>query len=53
VIEVGLDVFRTLTLSRHALTNADVVHQFGGARIEVTPESRDVVRVDVGKGSPE
>lgn len=42
--------FRTLTPSRHTLTNADVVHQFGGARIEMTPESRDVVRVDVGKG---
>jgi RNA 3'-terminal phosphate cyclase (ATP) len=42
--------FRTLTLSRHALTNADVVHQFGGARIDVTPESRDVVRVEVGEG---
>jgi RNA 3'-terminal phosphate cyclase (ATP) len=39
--------FRTLTPSRHTLTNADVVHQFGGARIAVTPESRDVVRVDV------
>ena len=42
--------FRTLTPSRHTLTNADVVHQFGGARIELTPESRDVVRVDVGNG---
>jgi RNA 3'-terminal phosphate cyclase (ATP) len=39
--------FRTLTPSRHARTNADVVHQFGGARIKVTPESRDVVRIDV------
>jgi RNA 3'-terminal phosphate cyclase (ATP) len=42
--------FRTLTPSRHMLTNADVVQQFGAARIEVTPESRDVVRVDVGNG---
>jgi RNA 3'-terminal phosphate cyclase (ATP) len=40
--------FRTLTPSRHALTNAEVVHQFGGARIEMAPESRDVVRVEVG-----
>jgi RNA 3'-terminal phosphate cyclase (ATP) len=39
--------FRTLTPSRHTQTNADVVQQFGGARIKVTPESRDVVRVDV------
>jgi RNA 3'-terminal phosphate cyclase (ATP) len=40
--------FRTLTPSRHTLTNADVVHQFGAVRIKVTPESRDVVRIDVG-----
>ena len=39
--------FRTLTLSRHAMTNADVVRQFVNVEIVVTPESRDVVRVDV------
>lgn len=42
--------FRTLTTSRHTKTNADVVHQFIDARIEMTPESRDVVRVDVREG---
>jgi RNA 3'-terminal phosphate cyclase (ATP) len=40
--------FRTLTPSRHTDTNADVLRQFSTARIEMTPESRDVVRVDVG-----
>ena len=45
--------FRTLTPSRHTKTNADVVHQFIDARIEMTPESRDVVRVDVGEGLAE
>jgi RNA 3'-terminal phosphate cyclase (ATP) len=39
--------FRTLTPSRHTQTNADVLHQFSDARIEMTAESRDVVRVDV------
>jgi RNA 3'-terminal phosphate cyclase (ATP) len=43
--------FRTLTPSRHTQTNADVLHQFSDARIEMTPESRDVVRVDVRSGS--
>jgi RNA 3'-terminal phosphate cyclase (ATP) len=41
--------FRTLTLSRHATTNADVVRQFVSVEIVVTPESRDVVRVDVAE----
>jgi RNA 3'-terminal phosphate cyclase (ATP) len=40
--------YRTLTPSRHTLTNAEVVRQFSAVRIDVTPESRDVVRVDVG-----
>jgi RNA 3'-terminal phosphate cyclase (ATP) len=40
--------FRTLTPSRHMLTNADVVRQFVNVEIVVTPETRDVVRVDVG-----
>ena len=39
--------FRTLTPSRHAHTNADVVRQFVNVGIVVTPETRDVVRVDV------
>jgi RNA 3'-terminal phosphate cyclase (ATP) len=40
--------FRTLALSRHAQTNADVVRQFVKVEIVVTPETRDVVRVGVG-----
>jgi RNA 3'-terminal phosphate cyclase (ATP) len=40
--------FRTLTPSRHTQTNADVLRQFSDVRIEMTPESRDVVRIDVG-----
>jgi RNA 3'-terminal phosphate cyclase (ATP) len=39
--------FTTLPLSRHALTNADVVRQFIDVRIDVTDEKRDVTRVDV------
>jgi RNA 3'-terminal phosphate cyclase (ATP) len=41
--------YRTLSLSRHALTNADVIRQFAGVSIETTNEARDVVRVDVEK----
>ena len=41
--------FRTLTLSRHATTNADIVRQFVNVEIAVTPESRDVVRVDMAE----
>jgi RNA 3'-terminal phosphate cyclase (ATP) len=44
----GSGSFRTLALSRHAQTNADVVRQFVNVEIVVTPETRDVVRVDVG-----
>jgi RNA 3'-terminal phosphate cyclase (ATP) len=39
--------FRTLPLSRHALTNAAVIREFVDARIEVIDEGRDVTRVDV------
>jgi RNA 3'-terminal phosphate cyclase (ATP) len=39
--------FRTVALTQHAKTNADVVRMFTGASIDVTPEGRDVVRVDV------
>jgi RNA 3'-terminal phosphate cyclase (ATP) len=42
--------FRTLTLSRHALTNIEVVRQFVDCRITVTDEGRDVFRVDVDRG---
>jgi RNA 3'-terminal phosphate cyclase (ATP) len=45
--------FRTLTPSRHMLTNADVVRQFVNVEIVVTPETRDIVRVDVaGRALP-
>jgi RNA 3'-terminal phosphate cyclase (ATP) len=40
--------FRTLAPTQHTLTNADVLRQFSDARIEMTPERHDVVRVDVG-----
>ncbi len=40
--------FRTLTPSRHMHTNADIVRQFVNVEIVVTPETRDVVRIDVG-----
>ena len=39
--------YRTMTLTQHALTNAGIVTMFTGARIEVTPEGRDVVRVEI------
>jgi RNA 3'-terminal phosphate cyclase (ATP) len=39
--------FRTLALSRHALTNAEVIKKFSDVEIKITPEGRDVVRVDV------
>ena len=42
--------FRTLSLSRHALTNADVIRQFADVTIDDDDaKTRDVVRVDVGK----
>ena len=36
--------FRTVSLSRHALTNIDVIRDFVDVRIAVVDESRDVVR---------
>jgi RNA 3'-terminal phosphate cyclase (ATP) len=39
--------FRTLPLSRHALTNIDVIREFVSSRIEVIDEGRDVTRVEV------
>ena len=39
--------FATLPLSRHALTNAEVIREFVNCRVDVTNEGRDVVRVDV------
>src|SRR5262245_34683015 len=42
--------FRTLPLSRHALTNVAVIRAFVDCRIDVTDEGRDVMRVDVERG---
>jgi RNA 3'-terminal phosphate cyclase (ATP) len=39
--------YRTLSLTRHALTNAEVIRQFVDVEIRTTTEDRDVVRVDV------
>jgi RNA 3'-terminal phosphate cyclase (ATP) len=39
--------FRTLALTQHAKTNAEIVRMFTGVSIDITPEGRDVVRVDV------
>lgn len=39
--------YRTLPLTRHASTNADVIRQFVDVGIDVTNEARDVVRVDI------
>lgn len=41
--------FRTMPLSRHALTNADVIREFIDLRIGTTDEGRDVTRVDVDR----
>ena len=42
-------VFRTVSLSRHTLTNIDVIRRFVDVRIAVIEESRDVVRVEVSR----
>jgi RNA 3'-terminal phosphate cyclase (ATP) len=39
--------YRTLALTQHSKTNAAIVRLFTGATIDVTPEGRDAVRVDV------
>ena len=44
-------VFTTLALSRHTLTNIEVIRQFVDVRIAVVEERRDVVRVEVGPSS--
>ena len=41
--------FRTLSLSRHALTNIEVIRHFVDVRIAVTEEGRDVVRVELSR----
>jgi RNA 3'-terminal phosphate cyclase (ATP) len=42
-------VFRTVSLSRHSLTNIEVIRQFVDVRIALVEEGRDVVRVEVGR----
>jgi RNA 3'-terminal phosphate cyclase (ATP) len=39
--------FRTVALTQHSKTNAEIVRMFTGAVIEAAPEGRDLVRVDV------
>ena len=39
--------YRTLALTQHSKTNAVIIQMFTGAAIDVTPDGRDVVRVDV------
>ncbi|CAN5714872.1 RNA 3'-terminal phosphate cyclase [soil metagenome] len=39
--------FRTLAPTQHTKTNADIVRLFTGATIEIIPEGRDVVRIEV------
>lgn len=42
-------VFRTVALSRHALTNIEIIRHFVDLRIAVVEEGRDVVRVEVNR----
>ena len=43
----GGGTFRTLALTQHSKTNADVVRQFTGVTVTATDEGRDMVRVEV------
>jgi RNA 3'-terminal phosphate cyclase (ATP) len=43
----GGGAFRTLALTQHAKTNADVIQRFTGKRVTTTSEGRDVVRVEM------
>ena len=40
--------FRTVTLTRHALTNIEIIRLFVDVSIDVIDDGRDVVRVEVG-----
>jgi RNA 3'-terminal phosphate cyclase (ATP) len=42
-------MFRTMGLTRHALTNIEVIRHFVDVRIAVVEEGRDVIRVEVGR----
>ena len=41
-------VFTTLALSRHTLTNIEIIRRFMDVQVVVTDEARDVVRVEIG-----
>ena len=43
----GGGAFRTLALTQHAKTNAEVIQRFTGKRVTTTSEGRDVVRVEM------
>ena len=43
----GGGAFRTLSLTQHATTNADIIQLFTGMRTTVTTEARDDVRVEM------
>lgn len=45
----GGGAFRTLGLTQHSNTNADVIRLFTGMRTAITPESRDAVRVEMSR----
>jgi RNA 3'-terminal phosphate cyclase (ATP) len=45
----GGGVFRTLTPTQHAKTNADVIQLFTGMKTTFTEEARDVVRVEMSR----
>ena len=45
----GGGAFRTLSLTQHSQTNADIIRMFTGMRTTVTLEARDVVRVEMSR----
>lgn len=47
VLALSEGEFRTVSLSRHSLTNIEVIRHFVDVRIAVVEEGRDVVRVEV------
>ena len=49
----GAGALRTMGLSRHARTNADIVKRFLNVEIDAHDEGRDVVRVEVRGAPPE
>lgn len=45
----GGGAFRTLSLTQHSKTNAEIIRVFTGMRTTVTEEARDVVRVEMSR----